>query len=143
MSRGSAIGPSPDGRHPRAVRVPNNTGENLEIGYLEFVAADADAVCATYSRVHGVEFSEPIPELGNARVVTLPNGGRLGVRGPLRPDETPVVRPYLLVDDVAASIAVAEEAGAEIAVPAMEIPGQGTFGIFIQAGIESGLWQRE
>ena len=61
----------------------------------------------------------------------------------MRPDETPVVRPYLLVDDVAASIAVAEEAGAEIAVPAMEIPGQGTFGIFIQAGIESGLWQRE
>ncbi len=115
----------------------------MALGYLEFVTTDPDAVCATYARIHDVTFSEPVPGLGNARVAVLPGGGRLGVRGPLRPDETPVVRPYLLVDDVAAAVAAAGEAGAEIAVAATEIPGQGTFGIFIQAGIESGLWQRD
>ena len=72
----------------------------------------------------------------------MPGGGRLGVRGPLRPDETPVVRPYVLVDDVAAAVAAAAEAGAQVAMPAMAIPGQGTFAIFIQGGIESALWER-
>ena len=114
----------------------------MELGYLEVVTPNVDMVCATYSAAYGVEFSEPIAGLGNARVVSLPNGGRLGVRGPMRPDETPVVRPYVLVDDVAAAVEAAREGGAEIAVGATEIPGQGTFGIFIQGGIESGLWQR-
>ena len=115
----------------------------MDVGYLEFVTASVDEVCATYAKAHHVEFSEPIPELGNARVAHMPGGGRLGVRGTMRPDEKPVVRPYLLVDDVSAALSAAAAEGAEIAIPAMEIPGQGTFAIFIQAGIESGLWQRE
>ena len=115
----------------------------MSIGYLELVSTNPDSVCEAYSKIHGVEFSGPIPELGNARVISLPEGGRLGVRGQLRPDETPVVRPCLLVDDVAAAIEVAREAGAEIALGETEIPGQGTFGIFIHGGIESGVWQRD
>ncbi len=115
----------------------------MELGYLEVVTPTPDTVCATYAAAYGVEFSAPIPELGNARVASMPNGGRLGVRGPMRPDETPVVRPYVLVDDVAAATEAARAGGAEIAIGSMEIPGQGTFGIFIQGGIESGLWQRE
>lgn len=115
----------------------------MEIGYLELVTPEVDAVCATYATLHGVEFSAPIDALGGARVSSLHGGGRVGVRGPMRHDETPVVRPYLLVDDVAAALSAARESGAEIAVPATEIPGQGTFGIFIQGGIESGLWQRD
>jgi len=115
----------------------------MELGYLEVVALDPDAVCATYSAAYGLSFSDPVPELGNARVVALPNGGRLGVRGQLRSNETPVIRPYVLVDDVAAAVEAARDGGAEIAVGATEIPGQGTFGIFIQGGVESGLWQRE
>ena len=59
----------------------------------------------------------------------------------MRDTENPVVRPYLLVDDIQAAVDVAEEAGAEIAIPPMELPGLGTFAIFIQGGIESGLWQ--
>ena len=36
----------------------------------------------------------------------------------------------------------AEEAGAKVALPPMEIPGgQGTFSIYILGGIEHGLWQ--
>jgi hypothetical protein len=52
------------------------------------------------------------------------------------------VRPYLLVDDVEAAAAAAVEAGGEIAHPPMELPGHGTFAIFIQGGIHHGLWQR-
>lgn len=122
---------------------PPTCEERMKLKVLEFVTPNVDAVCATYSSLYDVTFSGPIPELGNVRVADLPDGGRLGVRGPMRPDETPVVRPYLLVDDVAGALAAAKEAGAEIAVPAMEIPGQGTIGIFIQGGIENGLWQRE
>ena len=47
----------------------------------------------------------------------------------------------MLVDDIQAAIDAAAEAGAEVAMPPMEIPGHGSFAIFIQGGIESGLWQ--
>ncbi|RME22266.1 MAG: hydroxylase [Deltaproteobacteria bacterium] len=115
----------------------------MEFGYLEIVTPDVDRVCATLAAASGVEFSDPVPELGHARTLRLPTGGRLGVRAPMRPDESPVVRPYVLVDDVAEAVEVARREGATIAMGATEIPGQGTFAIFIQGGIEFGLWQRE
>ena len=37
--------------------------------------------------------------------------------------------------------AAAAEAGAEIAMPPMEIPGQGMFAIVIHGGIDCGFWQ--
>ena len=55
--------------------------------------------------------------------------------------EEPVVRPYLLVDDIDAAAAAAVESGGEIAHPPMEIPGHGKFAIYIQGGIHHGLWQ--
>ena len=55
--------------------------------------------------------------------------------------EDPVVRPYLLVDDIEAAVEAAKEAGGEIAHPPMEIPGHGKFAIYIQGGIQTGLWQ--
>jgi predicted enzyme related to lactoylglutathione lyase len=115
--------------------------EERVIQYLEIVTPDVDKICETYAKSYGLTFSTPIAELGNARTAELSNGGRIGVRAPLRPDETPVVRPYVLVEDVAKAAAAAEAAGAVIAVPPMELPGQGTFAIFIQGGIENGLWQ--
>ncbi len=111
------------------------------VQYLEIVTPDVDATCANLGALHGVEFSDPVPMLGGARTARLEGGGRIGVRGPLRPDESPVVRPYLLVDDVAAAVKAAEEAGAAIAHPPFELEGHGTFAIFIQGGIEHGLWQ--
>ena len=59
----------------------------------------------------------------------------------MRDTETPIVRPYILVEDIAAAVKVADEAGAVIALPPMEIPGQGMFAIYILGGIEHGLWQ--
>ena len=113
----------------------------MQVHYLEIVTKDLDAVCATYAKLHGVTFGDGDAGLGGARTAPLPGGGMLGVRAPMHETEEPVVRPYLLVDDIAAAAAAAVEQGAEIAHPPMELPGHGTFAIFIQGGIHHGLWQ--
>ena len=113
----------------------------MKTQYLEFVSTDVDAICKTYEEVHGVTFGEPEASFGNARIAKLPDGGFVGVRAPLRETEQPIVRPYCLVEDIDAAVAKASDAGAQIALPPMEIPGQGKFAIFIQGGIEHGLWQ--
>lgn len=113
----------------------------MQVQYLEIVTNEVDAVCATYEQLHGVTFGAGDDGLGGARTASLPDGGLLGVRAPMHETEEPVVRPYLLVDDIEAAASAAVEAGAEIAHPPMAIPGHGTFAIFIQGGIHHGLWQ--
>ena len=113
----------------------------MQIHYLEIVTPDVDAVCATYEQVLGVSFGEPEAGLGNARTAALAGGGLIGVRAPMHEAEEPVVRPYLLVDDVAAAAEAAVAAGGEIAHPPLELPGHGTFAIYVQGGIHHGLWQ--
>ncbi len=98
-------------------------------------------MCATYEQLHGVSFGEPEAGLGNARTAALADGGLIGVRAPMHETEEPVVRPYLPVDDVEAAAKAAAATGGEIAHPPMELPGHGTFAIYIQGGIHHGLWQ--
>jgi predicted enzyme related to lactoylglutathione lyase len=112
------------------------------IHYLEIVTTKVDETCAALARAHGVTFGEPVAALGNARTTSLRDGGRIGVRAPLRETEAPVVRPYLLVEDIGAAVKAVEAAGATVAVPPMELPGQGTFAIYLLGGIDHGLWQR-
>ena len=64
------------------------------------------------------------------------------MRAPLREDEYPIVRPYILVDDIQSAVETAQAVGGEIALPAIEIPGRGWFAIYIQGGIQHGLWQK-
>jgi len=113
----------------------------MQIQYLEIVTPDVDKICTQYSAVHGVTFTDPDPNLGGARTAKLMGGGLLGVRGPLRDTETPVVRPYVLVDDIQAAVAAAADAGAEVALPPMKLQEHGICAIVIQGGIECGLWQ--
>lgn len=113
----------------------------MQVQYLEIVTPDLDSTCSALEKLHGVTFSEPVAELGNARTAPLKGGGRIGVRAPMRADEQPVVRPYLLVDDIAAAVARAQAAGAEIALPPMDLPGQGTCAIYLQGGNQLGLWK--
>jgi predicted enzyme related to lactoylglutathione lyase len=114
----------------------------LKVQYLEIVTPLVTETCDALAQAHDVDFSEPIAQLGNARTAHLKDGGRIGVRAPLRESEAPVVRPYVLVDDIEAAVKAAEKAGATVAMPPMEIPGgQGTFSIYILGGIEHGLWQ--
>ena len=126
---------------------PNDRAESraeeatMIVQYLEIVTPAVDETCAALAAAHGASFSEPVPELGNARTAELKGGGRLGVRAPMRETEKPVVRPYLLVDDIEAAVEAAKKAGAEMAMQPMQIPGQGTFAIHVLGGIEHGLWQ--
>jgi predicted enzyme related to lactoylglutathione lyase len=114
----------------------------MQIHYLEIVTKEVDAVCAAYAATNGVKFGEPDAGLGNARTAALPDGGLVGVRAPMHDAEEPVVRPYWLVDDIEAAVATAVKSGGEVAHPPLEIPGRGTFAIYIQGGIQHGLWKR-
>lgn len=116
--------------------------EPMRIHYLEIVTDEVDAVCAAYAATSGVQFGEPDARLGNARTAALAGGGLVGVRAPLRETEEPLVRPYWLVDEIEAAVAAVVDAGGEVAHPPLEIPGHGTFAIYIQGGIQHGLWQR-
>lgn len=111
------------------------------VQYLEIVTPDVEATCDALEEMHGVTFGEPVAGLGNARTAALEGGGRIGVRAPLRVDEEPVVRPYLLVDDIEAAVKAAEAAGGQVAVPPTEIPGHGRFAIYFLGGVQHGLWQ--
>lgn len=113
----------------------------MPIHYLEIVTPDVDAVCAAYAAANGLRFGSPDPCLGHARTASLPDGALVGVRAPLSPTETPVVRPYWLVDDIDASLAAALHAGAVLAHSPLEITGRGTFAIYFLGGVQHGLWQ--
>ncbi len=113
----------------------------IEVQYLEIVTPDVDAMCGTLEELHGVRFSNPVAEFGNARTAALEGGGLIGVRAPMRADEEPVVRPYVLVDDIESAVEAARAAGGEIAMPPTEIPAGGKFAIYIHGGIQHGLWQ--
>src|SRR5688572_1065161 len=130
---------SPDDQSKRHKNADKESA--MKIQYLEIVTPDVPAACALYSQMHGVTFSDAIQKLGGARTAKLDNGGMLGIRAPLRDTEKPVVRPYLLVKDIKASVAAAAKSGGTIAMPPTEIPGHGQFAIIIHGGIESGLWQ--
>ena len=141
MGAGSSAGPEHfTGEAPKSDEGYDEKGV-VQVHYLEIVTPEVDATCDALEDLQGVVFGDPIPELGYARTATLDNGGRIGVRGPMRETEEPVVRPYLLVEDIVAAVDAAEAGGGEIAMPPTEIPGQGTFAIYLLGGIEHGLWE--
>jgi predicted enzyme related to lactoylglutathione lyase len=113
----------------------------MKVYYLEIVASDVGAVCAAYEAAHGIKFGSPDLLLGSARTAPLSDGGSIGVRGPLRDTEKPIVRPYWLVDDIKVALDAASKQGALVAHPPLEIPGKGTFAIYIQGDVDHGLWQ--
>ncbi len=113
----------------------------MRIHYLEIVTPDVEAVCKTYEQSHGAHFGEPDDMLGGAKTCELSEGNIVGVRAPLRDSETPVVRPYWLVEDIEKAVKAVEANGAIVAMHPMEIPGKGKFAIYILGSIEQGFWQ--
>ncbi|MCS0218805.1 VOC family protein [Vibrio alginolyticus] len=113
----------------------------MKVHYLEIVTPDVESVCKAYELAKNAKFSEPDEMLGGAKTCELSDGSIVGVRAPLRENETPVVRPYWLVDDIEKAVLTVKEQGAEIAVPPLEIPNKGKFAIYILGSIEHGFWQ--
>lgn len=114
---------------------------NHGIHYLEIVTADAEAARRFYADAHGWVFSPAQPELGFAYVAELPGGSRCGIRAPLSPEETPLVRTYLRVPDLKAATQEAERLGATLLLDFMDLPGWGQIAIFEIGGLQQGLWQ--
>jgi uncharacterized protein len=125
-----------------ALAGPQEKKAGMQVYYLEVVTKDVEQVCAAYSAAGGVTFGKPDAGLGGARTAPLAGGGMVGVRAPLRDTEAPIVRPYWLVKDIQAAVAAAKKAGGQVAVEPMEIPGHGKFAIYLQGGVDHGLWEK-
>lgn len=138
-SSGNGTEPDPVSETPSKSSIPALS--KMKIKYLEIVSPEFDGLCQQYAEVYGTTFSEPQPQFGGARVADLGDGGLIGIRGPLRDTEAPVVRPYLLVDDIQAAVERAVEAGGVVAMGPTPIPEHGVFAIVIHGGIECGFWQ--
>lgn len=113
------------------------------IKYLEVVTDKFDETVHAYEASLGLSFEGPIAELGYAKIVKLPNEGMIGVRKPMHESETPVVRPYILVDSLEAELKKIEQTDADIALPFMELPGYGKIAIYFLGENQFGLWQNE
>lgn len=112
-----------------------------QIRFLEIVTPDVDGTIAIFETSGPLTFSDPVPELGNARVATLPDGSEMSVRAPMHETETPVTRSYFLTEDIEAATQAAVKAGAELAHGIMEIPGRGKFSIFFHGETQFGFWE--
>ncbi len=113
----------------------------MKLHYLEIVADDIDALCATYTSSLGITFSAPMPELGGARTAEIQGGGLLGIRAPMHESETPTVRPYASVENLEAALQAAESSGGTTALGPTEIPGRGRIAIYLMGGAQHGIWQ--
>jgi len=115
--------------------------ENAQIYYLEIVTSEVDKVCLSYSKSLGLAFGEPIAELGNAKTAALSQDSTIGVRAPMHDAEQACTRPYYLVTDISQAVEQASNAGAEVALPPMDIPGRGQCAIIAFGSVQSGFWQ--
>lgn len=110
--------------------------------YVEIVSPDADAIATLYEQTLDLSFGPPDPDLGQARVATRPDGSLVGIRKPLASHESPIVRTYFAVEDIAEAVKKAEAGGATIAYGPTLQGARGTFAIFFHGGAQHGLWQR-
>lgn len=113
----------------------------MGVKYFEVVTPELDAACAAWSKVHGVDFGEPVGAMGQARMATMPDGAWVGIRKPLADHESTTTRAYHEVEDIAAAMKAAESAGATLAYGPMEQGDYGTFAIYILDDVQYGLWQ--
>ena len=114
----------------------------MAVHYLEIVNNDVDNLTELYQRVHDLSFGPPEADLGEAQVAAQADGTLIGIRMPLAAHEQPIMRTYVVVEDIQLAVQKAEDAGAIIAYPPTRQGQQGTFAIVIQGGVEHGLWQR-
>lgn len=109
--------------------------------YLEIVTPDVKGMCDLYAESFGWDFQPMALELGNACVADLSDGSLCGIRAPMHSSEKPIVRTYLRVKDIQASVQSVAELGARILLERMDIPGRGIIAIYESGGVEQGLWQ--
>lgn len=113
----------------------------MTIRYLEIVSKNVDREIEILESQNGIKFGDAVAALGGARTATSGDGTTIGVRAPMHDAEEPVARPYFLTETLQETLDAAVAKGAELAVPPMELPGQGTIALYFVDGVQYGLWQ--
>ncbi|MEL7059887.1 MAG: hypothetical protein AAGN46_07665 [Acidobacteriota bacterium] len=121
---------------------PDAGSEANRVHYTEIVCNDVAEHIAALEQVHGLSFGPPMADLGLAQVAKAPDGRLIGVRAPLAEHETPIIRTYVEVADIAGAVEKAAAAGAVIAYPPTQQGDTGTWAIYILGDLQFGLWQR-
>ena len=108
--------------------------------HWEFMVNDVEKSKAFYGKVFDWEFDESsYPGYCLVKTGKDPEGGMMK-----KPPEAPCtsLSQYFLVDDIDATLAKAQELGASVALPKMEIPNVGFAGMFVDPdGIPVGLFE--
>jgi predicted enzyme related to lactoylglutathione lyase len=98
----------------------------------ELHTTDPKAALAFYAKVIGFEHrSMDMGPGGTYHIIGKSGADRGGVTEHLPPGTTPHWLPYVRVADVDGTLARAQRLGAELHVPAEDIPGVGRFGVFL------------
>lgn len=115
--------------------------------HTEFASKDADATCKFLGDVFGLQFENGgTPESGDYWMFGSEEDGVGGAVRPLMPEDQghAYSAPYIGVEDIDATIAAAEAAGAEVMVPKVPIPGMGWFAWFqAPGGVVVAAWQTD
>ena len=108
--------------------------------HLDLSTSDPAAARAFYGAVFDWKFQE-FPQMQWTGIV-VGDGVGGGISASPDPAQPTSWTAYVAVDDVPATIARAEAAGAKIVVPHMEVPGMGWLGVFVDPqGATIGVWQ--
>jgi predicted enzyme related to lactoylglutathione lyase len=106
--------------------------DDLPAGYFfwnELHTTDPKGALAFYEKTVGFTHETMESPAGAYHVVSRGGVARGGVTSHLPPGAAPHWLPYVKVDDVDASVARAQRLGAQVVVPATDIPDIGRFGV--------------
>jgi uncharacterized protein len=110
--------------------------------WVDLIARDPAAARRFYAELFGWLVEAGGPEAGGYAMATVEGRNVAGFNGEMQLDHPPVWSTYLACNDLDAAIAAAEQAGATLAIPAMDVMDAGRMA-FLQApgGGVFGLWQ--
>lgn len=109
--------------------------------HLDLACNDIAAAKKFYGKVFDWKFMD-MPSM-NWSGINVGEGVGGGIGTKQNPNEPTAWTAYVGVDDVKATIAKAQKAGATILVPFMEIPNMGCLGVFVDPqGATIGVWQQ-
>jgi predicted enzyme related to lactoylglutathione lyase len=108
--------------------------EGVPVGdwyWVECMTGDAEKALAFYEKVFG--FTHDTMNMGPTPYYVLKTGDvpRAGIMKSPDPNAHPAWLPYVSVADCDAALAKATSLGAQVCVPAMDIPDVGRFGVFM------------
>ncbi|MGA7922824.1 MAG: VOC family protein [Thermoplasmata archaeon] len=117
---------------------------HVKMEHTELVSKDPAATQQFLEKAFGLKFTVLGEEMGNYRMLDLPEGtlsGGIGIRSPMGPEHPGTVG-YLTVPDIDEAIKSVKSAGAKIVMEKTEIPKMGFMAVYIAPGdVAQGLCQ--